>query len=87
MAAVMHLIVELRSDHRRVIALALELKQALDARTRGKAIHIVEEASVRQRTDFPVGLCPTVGHRMEHRESTRRDGAHWLPGPSLRATT
>ena len=31
MAAVTHLIVELRSDHRQMIGLALELKEALDA--------------------------------------------------------
>ena len=42
-AAVMHLIVELRSDHRQVIGLALDLKQALEARALGRAIHIVEE--------------------------------------------
>ena len=43
MAAVTHLIVELRSDHRQMIGLALELKQALEARTLARAIHIVEE--------------------------------------------
>ncbi len=43
MAAVTHLIVELRSDHRQVIDLALELNQALEVRTLGRAIHIVEE--------------------------------------------
>ncbi len=43
MAAVMHLIAELGSDHRQVIGLALELKQALEARTLGRAIRIVEE--------------------------------------------
>ena len=43
MAAVTHLIVELRSDHRQVIGLALELKEALEVRTLGRAIYVVEE--------------------------------------------
>ena len=43
MAAVTHLIVELRSNHRQVIGLALELKHALEARTLGRSIHMVEE--------------------------------------------